>query len=131
VTFAVWTAPLKLTVLPAAVAVRVVIVDVPPILRTPVELLVSPPAPVRPVVTESVPVFVYVPVTATFGKEVVVDPLMVLADPLKLCEPVLVPVNVAALFVKFPVKAKRSFAVEDTSIHEEPLLSVTSPVNVI
>ena len=66
-------------------AVRFVMVIVPPRLRVPVVPfpLVSVPAPVNAVLTVSVPVFVGVPVTATLPIEVIVDPLSVFAAPLK------------------------------------------------
>ena len=62
--------PVKLTVLPTAVAVRVVMEDVPPIFKIPVAALVKPPVPANAVATVSVPLFVKViPVTVTLGIE--------------------------------------------------------------
>ena len=55
--------------MPVAVAVNVVIVEVPPMFKIPVVPLplVSAPAPIRAVEIVSVPLLVYVPVTATEG----------------------------------------------------------------
>ena len=47
-----------MTVLPTAVAVRVVIVEVPPIFNVPVALLTTPPVPDKAVVAVKIPSFV-------------------------------------------------------------------------
>ena len=108
--------------LPTAVAVSVVMVDVPPIFSVPVAPLVSPPAPVSAVPTVKVPLFVYVPVTATDGIENV--PLTVLPAPLKVWTPVPA-LNVPA-FEILPGKVKA--ALPAVLFHVAPALTVTSPL---
>ncbi len=110
--------------LPLAVAVKVVIVEVPPIFNVPLVPLplVNPPAPVSAVLTVSVApsLMVYVPVTATEG--MVSVPLIVLADPLRVYTPV--PALNVPLTVRFPGKVKATLAA--VLFHVAPLLTVRS-----
>src|SRR6266480_3094644 len=108
--------------LPTAVVVRVVMVEVPPICRVP--KLVSAPAPVSDVVTFNEPTFkfVYVPVTTIFG---MVTAFIVLPAPVNVWFPV--PAVKVPLLARLPPKLTASFA----ELFQVPLaLIVTLPVKV-
>ena len=111
--------------MPAAVAVSVVITDVPPIFSVPVAPLINVPAPDSAVPTVRMPLLVYMPVTATLPIEVVVAPLKVWPAPLKVYTAV-VTLKEVALFVKLPLMA---YEVVSVSFHAAPLLSITLPAN--
>ena len=111
--------------LPTAVAVSVVTVDVPPIFSVPVAPLVKVPAPASAVPTVKDPLFVYVPLTVTDGIENV--PLIVLPAPLKVWIPV--PALNDPAFERLPGKVKATLAA--VLFHVPPALTVTSPLKAL
>jgi len=117
-------------VLPAAVAVSVVIAEVPPMLSTPVALLANEPAPARAVDTVNDPVLLLLPVNMAIGMAVTVAPLSVMLVPLNVCTG-LWAVNVVALFTRLFAKVNTAAAPVIVSFQTAPLLSVTAPLNVM
>ena len=114
-----------MTVLPTAVAVRLVMAEDPPKLSMPDALFVRPPVPASAVAMMSVPLLVKVtPVTVTLG---------IMKLPVRACE-LLLKVCMPELAVKVPLLVMpllKVGAMAAPSFQVAPLLMVTKPVNVL